>query len=339
MYIARVNTPKGETFILRESARQETAYVSRDLFDLGPSPGKWVDYPGGNAFYLDENLVDLLMDRAATFDMDQLEDLFWPWVRPDIQRAVETFRNRSFSSRKRTPLSREEKERILKSVHPFDMRRAHYLKFGNMDQGPVSGMPAALFKDLTLKSRDEIEQDFMARETGLKAKEVKSYVYAIFDLQSFFSGFLAKKMPQAMDQEKVEKFFLKELCRLNHSLFDRNSSLAPYMIRYLIMFFDHEYAHSTLLEELEKDFIFRNRTRFRPPPKKVMQTQKAFSMFEIDQKAFEALDKRGLTRLYRKLASKHHPDKGGSNEAFIRLNNAFQALLSKIGHAKNQASR
>ncbi len=328
MYIARIKTRKGTRFILRESRQKDGGFVSHDLFNLGPSPGKWVEYPGGNAFYLDPDLVDRVMDRAKDFDMDLLEDLFWPWVRPDIRMAVETFRNRSFSGRPK--LSEQDKEFILGSIHAFDKRRAHYLKFGNMDQGPLVNMPPALFRDLIRKSRDEIEQSFMAQEARLRERDVKSYVYAVFDIQSFFSGFLAQKMPQAMDQEKVEAHFLNELCRLNQDLFSRTSNLDTYMVRYLIMFFDHEYAHTTLLEELERDFRFRRRFFSPPPPKPSMKTQKALAVFEMDKNRFKTLTKRDLTRLYRKLARKHHPDRGGSNKAFIRLNNAFESLLSKI---------
>ena len=325
MYIARIKKQKGTNYILRESREEGKEF--HDLFDLGLSPAPWIRYPGRNAFYLDEAMVDAVMDLADSFDMDQLEDLFWPWVRPDIRQAVETFRNRSFSGQ--TRLSDQEKETLLRSTHAFDKRRAHYLKFGNMDQGPLENMPPVLFRNLIHKSRDEIEQNFMAQEARLRDREVKSYVYAIFDIQSFFSGFLAKKMPQAMDQNKVEAYFLKEICRLNRDLFGSGSDLDNYMIRYLIMFFDHEYAHTTLLEEMERNFRSRHRA-FREPPKPSMQTRKACEVFGLDKTELKTLSKRDLTRRYRKLAGKAHPDRGGSNEAFIRLNTAFEALLAKI---------
>jgi curved DNA-binding protein CbpA len=40
-----------------------------------------------------------------------------------------------------------------------------------------------------------------------------------------------------------------------------------------------------------------------------------------------------LTRIYRKLARRVHPDSGGSDEKFVELNNAFQNLLEKIKQA------
>ncbi len=42
------------------------------------------------------------------------------------------------------------------------------------------------------------------------------------------------------------------------------------------------------------------------------------------------MNKRALTRRFRKLARKHHPDKGGNHDKFVELSNAYQALLSKI---------
>lgn len=330
MYIARIQDKTARRYVLRESVNHNGTMVSRDLFDLGESPGQWIRYPGGNAFYLDEEMVYELLDTSDTFDADHLEDLFWPWVRPDIRRAVESFRNRSVNRSRPARLTDREKETILKTTQPFDMRRAHYLKFGNMDQGPIFDMPAVLFKGLRDKSRDEIEQEFLSQESRLKDRELKSYVYTIFDLQRFFRGFMAKKMPHALNQEKVETFFLDELCDINQRLFDRTDHLHPYMNRYLIMFFDHAYADTVLLEELKNDFIFRHRFFRQPPPRPTVSGKKARMVFNIDKQTMKTMSRRELTRRYRELARKHHPDKGGSHDAFVELNNAFQALLKKI---------
>jgi curved DNA-binding protein CbpA len=42
------------------------------------------------------------------------------------------------------------------------------------------------------------------------------------------------------------------------------------------------------------------------------------------------MDKRTLTRKFRKLARTHHPDKGGNHDRFVELSEAYQALLEKI---------
>lgn len=329
MYIARI-TDRPPHYMLRESVKTDGALESRDLFDLGSTPGQWVCYPGGNAFYLDEALVYDVMDKACDFDADALEDLFWPWVRPDIRRATAVFRDRTSNRTKRKRLTRAQKEEILKTTHPFDMRRAHFLKFGNMDQGQLCNMPAVLFKGLAGKCRDEIEQEFMAREARLKERELKSYTYTVFNLQQFFQGIMAKKMPHTLDQGKVEAFFLEELCRVNSQLFHLTSRLHEYLVRYAVMFFDNTYADTVLLDELKNDFIFRHRAFRQPPPKPAVSGKQARSVFNISRQELKTLTKKELVKRYRELARKHHPDKGGSHEAFVSLNNAFQALLEKI---------
>lgn len=328
MYIARIKNKSGFTYILRESIPAGKKIISCDLFDLGPSPGAWINYPGGNGWYFDEKMEARVSRACDNFDSDEMEAIFWPWIRPDIRQAVETFQNRSGSGKKPrlTPL---EKEVILSSTHAFDKRRAHFLKFGNMDQGHLENMPAVLFRDLQQKSRDELEQKFMAQERHLSPQDFKSYVYTVFDLQRFFQGFMAKKMPQAMDQKKVETFFLKELCRINQELFCLTFPLNHYLVRYLIMFFDHAYAGTLLLEEMERDFRFRSRFFGQAFPP-AFPAGKALDLFGITREQLKTLDKRALTRIYRKLARKHHPDKGGSHEKFVEINNAFQALLDKI---------
>jgi curved DNA-binding protein CbpA len=42
------------------------------------------------------------------------------------------------------------------------------------------------------------------------------------------------------------------------------------------------------------------------------------------------MDKQTLTRKFRKLARKHHPDRGGSHDRFVELSEAYQTLLAKI---------
>ncbi len=328
MYMAVIKTRDKITYTLRESVPSGKKLIHRDLFDLGPSPGAWIHYPGGNAWYVDENLEEVVYKASRDFDPDDLEEVFWPWVREDIRRAVDIFRNRGGSNGK-PRLTQDQKETISRLTHAFDKRRTHFLKFENMDQGPLPSMPAVLFNDLQQKSRDEIEQRFLAQEKKLGAQNLKSYVYTIFDLQSFFQGFMAKQMPHALDQTKVETYFLKEICRINKNLFGLTSHLHGYMVRYLIMFFDNDYADTLLLEEMERAFRSRHRS-FKQPPPKSFSARRARTLFHITKEELKKLNKRGLTKIYRKLAREHHPDRGGSHEQFVEINNAYQILLEKI---------
>lgn len=329
MYIAVHRVAGRHKYTIRESCRIDGRMTCRDLFDLGSDPSAFIQYSGTNAFYFNETLEDSLISQVSDYDADELEDIFWPWLRPDVRYAVETFRGRgSKTGFKR--LSRKEKDHILSSVHSFDKRRAHYLKFGSMDQGAVENMSAVLFKNHVNKSRDELEQYFLRQEQRLKARELKSYVYTIFDLQRFFQGFMAKTMPHALDQNRVDEYFEKEFCRLNKELFDGTRSPHPYMVRYVIMFFDHLYADTTLLDDFTHAFMSRRRQFRQPKPGNPVSVKNALVIFGISSGKIKTMDKKQLTKLYRKKARAVHPDTGGSNEQFVELNNAFESLLERI---------
>ncbi len=202
-------------------------------------------------------------------------------------------------------------------------------------------MPESLFRNLIGKSRDEIEQGFITQEARLDLSERKSYVYAILNLQQFFQGFMAKSMPQAMDQEKVDTFFIKELCHINEVLFEteeppEGDGFHPYLVRYMIMFFDYDYAGTRLLDDFVNEFIYTHRFFREPAPEKHLSIDKAGRIMGIDKAQFKTMTKRKLIKRYRVLAREHHPDAGGSQEKFIELTEAFQSLLKrKTNTSKN----
>ncbi len=328
MYLAQIKKNHQLTYILRESIHGETGFGFRDICDLGPHPGAWIDYPGGNAWYPSPELEARVKTAALSFDPDRFEDLFRPFIRPAVRRATETFSRRE-SSPGFKPMTKKEKKRLARSVHAFDKRRAHFLKFGNMDQGQLANMPAVLFRNLKDKSRDEIEQGFMAQERCIRPRDLKSYVYTVFDLQRFFKSFMARQMPHAMDQDKVERFFIKELCLLNREFFTLTTHLHDYLIRYAIMFFDHAYGDTVLLDDMANDFMFRRRQPS-PPPKPSVTTSKARQIFSLSREDLKSMDKKTLTRKFRKLARKHHPDKGGNHDTFVQVNEAYQTLVKEL---------
>ena len=330
MYLAYEKKKDKPHFILRESLETLGRLTFRDLYEIGPDPSAVIRYPGGNAFYFDETMEAALAASGVVYDSDELEEIFRSWLRPDIREALESFMNRSYRNT-RKKLTEAEKQEILKTVPDFDKRRAHYLRFGSMDQGSVENMPAVLFQNHAHKSRDEIEQQFFRQESSsLKAREVKSYVYAVFDLQRFFQGMLAKKMPQALDQDRVDEYFLMEICRINEAVYKRDKDLDRHLIRYLIMFFDHPYADTTLLDDLAKDFMNRHRV-FSPKPANSLTLENACKLFDISREDLRTMTRKHLTRRYRKLARQVHPDTGGSHEKFVDLNKAYEILLEKIG--------
>jgi hypothetical protein len=335
MYIALTKNQGKIRYVLRVSYPKGNGFDYRDLLDLGDDPASFIKYPGGNSFYFDPSIEDAIGKSGMTYDDDAIESVFWPWIRLDIKESVNTFMNRSAYGRPFKKISRNRKKKlsIFNAVHPFDKRRTHFLKFGNMDQGPLENMPQVLFKNMVTMSRDEIEQNFIQQEFKLKTQELKDYVYTVFDLQHFFQGMLAKKMPHALNQEKVDDHFLEQLCILNSQLHGQDldkTCLHGYLIRYVIMFFDYQYANSVLLEEMSNDFVFRHHQFRPPPPEKQVSARKARKIFNITRDEFNCMNKETLKKLFHKLAAKYHPDKGGDHEKFVALNNAFERLSEKL---------
>ena len=333
MYMAR-NTINGKVYYtLRRSIETSHGFISQDIFELGDDPSKFIVYPGGNAYYIAEEVEDALVSSGAFPDGDKLEEVFWPFIKKDIRHAVETFRHRSPDRHR--PLTSNEKSFIQHTMPLFDKRRHHFLKFGEIDPGSMENMPVGLFKGLVNKSRDEIEQKFIQQESRLKRSELKTYLYAALDLQRFFESFMAKRMPQALDQEKVDTFFIKELCQVNTALFAAPDMPAPRMLhpalqRYVIMFFDFDYAQSTLLDDFAKRFMNQHRQFHPPPPKTTVSLETSLSNMGLESQRFSTMSPRDLTRHYRKLARRHHPDKGGDTKKFVRLNQAYENLMERL---------
>jgi hypothetical protein len=328
---------KGKTYyFIRESFKDGDCFKSRELFRLHTDPARYIIYPGGNAFYIDRVVEETLCSLGVEPSADDMDDIFWPFLKPGIRVALESFREKAKARRTRVGLSQEEKERIRRHVGDFDKRRVHYLRCGQMDQGRIERMPVRLYKWLFRKSRDEIEQHFLTMEQCLKPHEMKIYAYVIFDLQKFFSESCAKKMPQGLDQDKVDRHFLEEICRLNSDASfwageNVGGTLHEYLIRYVIMFFDNDYGRDPFLHRRVRDFANGRRFRRAPASKQTVTFDEASSLFGVKKETLRAMTKRGVTRLYRRMAKKLHPDKGGEHDKFIQLTEAYQELLKRKG--------
>jgi len=318
-------------YYIRESYPEEGYFLSRDLIDLGPDPGRFIIYPGGNSFYIDEFIEDRIHKLGIKFDSDALEDIFWPFLRPDIRRALEPFRSREkrhqSNRRKRRPLEDPDA-----SVHIFDKRRAHFLRFGDPDQGNLSRLPQRMFNMLHNKSRDEIEQMFMGMERELAVREFKTYAYVIFDLQHYFHGSVARSNPQMLDQNKVDDHFIEQVCRLNTDPvfwagMPSGDGLNEYLVRYVLMYFDHDYAPGSLMDEYLRQFI-NSRRDYRPPNRNSALTLKETSaIFGQTKEELKKMSRKELARQYRQKAQELHPDKGGDPDKFVKLTEAYHELL------------
>ena len=264
-------------------------------------------------------------------DPDELEDIFWPFVHPEIRRILEPFRGRE----KRQQASRRRKRpenSVDTQLHIFDKRRMHYLRFGQMNQRDIDRLPLKFFRILHNKSRDEIEQAFMDMETVLTPREYKAYTYVIFDLQQFFYESYAKKTPQMLSIDKVDANFIDQVCRLNtDSSFwagmKTGDRLHNYLVRYVLMYFDHDFAPRSLMEDYLRQFI-NSRRDYRASYTTLASTlKKASTAFGEPQALLKKMRRKELSRLYRLKALDMHPDKGGDHDEFVKLTKAYHALL------------
>jgi len=326
MYLARMKIKDQTHYYIRDTYHEGSCLKSRDVFDLGTDPSKHIIYLGRHGYYYDESIEETLAKFELYPDQDELDHIFWDFLNPEIKRVIRGF-DRSFDK------SKTDLPEPYPSVHVFDKRRIHYLKFAQIDQRNLSKMPPKLFKVLHGKSRDEVEQYFLVQERILHPNELRTYVYTIFDLQRFFLDAIAAQRPQDLNQIKMDEFFIEAVCRLNEDKnfwagMEMSDRLRDYLVKYVVMYFDYEFPRRSLFQDYLHEFINRHRTYI--PPKKVrVNMEEAARLFETSWEKLKKMDLRCFNRLYRKMALKHHPDKGGDPETFVKLTKYYHGLLRK----------
>ena len=328
MYLARIIDEKNEyRYLLRHSYADGDCFRSRDLYDLGSDPSEFIVYPGGNGFYIDTALEDAIADQGVAVTQDDLEAVFLPYLAPRIRRVIDGFDHRSrHQPRADTCVPAE-------TVHPFDRYRLHFLKLGQVNQRDLACTPDRFYTSLQHKSRDEIEYDFITAERILDAKEVALYTYQIFDLQACFSEIFSGRHPEWLDRESMDTFFVKALCRLNgdESFWagsDAEAGLRAHLVRYAVMYFDYGFPVHDPFGDLLREFMSRHRMH-RPPESVQVSLAESARLFAVSTAELKGMDCPTLTRRYRKLAQKLHPDKGGDQESFVKLSDAYRKLLKR----------
>ncbi|MCF8055378.1 MAG: DnaJ domain-containing protein [Desulfocapsa sp.] len=310
---------------------QQKSFRTSLLLDLGMEPASFLHYPNASCFHLDTDLV-YRIEKLCGRDMEsELEQLFWPFVDPTVQRKME-----HFFFRGSTQGHFRGRQKLLsftgQPAHSFDKRRLHFLRFGSTDQGRVFQIPARLEATLLNRSRDELEQYFLEEEVRLRDHELKSYLYAALNLQQHFSESFAGSIPQALPPEKIDEAFLHEFCLLNDNREfwqERRdyTRLPAYLIRYLILFFDSSFPRQRRGFAQAREFMDDHR-QFRWPEKKDrVSKDEITTIFEESEDTLRKADKKEITRLYRQKAKSLHPDKGGDHEKFVRLTEAYEELL------------
>ena len=332
MYLAEHTIKGRKKYIIRDSLYNPASncWQSRDLIDLGRAPGEYIEYPGGNAFYINESVSRHLASQGVEYDICELEELFWRFIKREIRQKIEPFHYRGRRKSRRAGME----DRSEEPVQLFDRRRIYYLRCGAVDQRMISRLPQRYFTALRNKSRDELEQYILQLEKNLRPGEYKLYAYVIFDLQRYFRASTARLIPQALDQDELDSCFIRELCSLQRdkpfwSGFHKGDGLHEYLVRYAVMFFDYEFDGGSAWDEYLQNFI-NSRRFYRPPsPPAKIDTEEIEEIFGVSEEDLKAMQKSELIKLFRLRAHELHPDKGGEHDAFVRLAEAYKQLLRR----------
>ncbi len=330
MYVAQRFVRNAVHYVLRQSVPLGDGWVHRDLVDLGSTPQRFIHYPGGGAFVIDEQIITLLRKKGVDTDQIALEELFLPFVKPHIRARNQLFADRS-RARAWQPMAASLRRRILEETHVFDRRRLYYLRLGTLDMRRLD-RSVTLYRVLLDKSRDELEQLMLFRERDLKPHEYGSYLFAIFDLHTFFTEPYARTMPQALDQERLDAAFVEAVCQLDSDQafwrgFGRTDRLPPYLIRYVVMYFDYSFPRNRFFDEETRRFRQGSHQARRPAGSRSVSLAQAATIFGVSQAELARMSRQQIISLYRQKAKEMHPDKGGDHEQFIALTTAYQELL------------
>ena len=317
---------------IRQSYQDESTsgFQYRTLFDLGPDPSSHIRLLADDICYFSSELEESIEPYADSDPTVILEDLLWDFLPAEERHRLGLFRNRGRI--KLRPLSAEERAAIERDVHLFDRRRLYYLRYGAVDQSRIFRLNPKLYRPLLGKCRDEREFYFMDLEKVLQPNEMKTYVFAIFDLQRHFGESFSATMPEALNQLDIADHFLHDLCDLNGDETFWASApadwwLAEHLVRYVIMFFDHGYGRRSLFDDFIREFMGRHRAFQWPEKKPHVSTEAASRIFKTKWQDLQKMDKKELTRLYRERAKELHPDGGGEHDLFVELNAAYVSLL------------
>ena len=298
----------------------------RQLFHLGTDPSKYIIYPGGKGYYFDEVVEETLRKRGAKPTQDELDQIFWDFLDPEIQRVI-----RGFEKKTKKPLPGS--DTAVQDFHLFDKRRVHFLRFGSMDQQHIHRMPDKFFRALRAKSRDEIEQYFMHEECIIRPRELIRYLFVIFGLQQSLLYARPDQTGSGSRQEKADTLFIESVCALNKddtfwTGMPRTDRLPGYLRRYVIYYFDHAVQQAAPIPRYLHEFMNRHRI-YRPPKKVRLNMAEASRLFETPWENLRKMDGNAFTKLYRKQALKFHPDQGGSEKIFIKLTKLYENLMKK----------
>ncbi len=334
MYLATLTRGQTKHYEIRQSLPgDDHRYLEYQVvFDLGGDPGRYIERLSDDICYFSAELEERLQQETSEDASLILEELLWNFLPAEEQTRLSIFRHRGKA--RVSALSERERSAIEKDIHLFDRRRLYYLRYGGVDQSRIFRLNPKLYRPLLNKCRDEREFYLLDLEKALQHNELRTYVFAIFDLQRHFTESFSATMPEALNQADIADFFIEEICSLNDDKsFWRTgtggTSLHDHLIRYMIMFFDHGYGRRSLFDDFVREFMGRHRAFSWPEKKPAVSTGQAEKIFQRKWQKLQQMSRRELTRLYRERAKELHPDSGGNHEQFIELNGAYASLMAR----------
>ena len=100
----------------------------------------------------------------------------------------------------------------------------------------------------------------------------------------------------------------------------------PQAIQFL-MYFDHDFATRSIMEDYLRQFINSRRDYHVPTATPASILKNGSVAFGEPQALLKKMSRKELARLYRQKALDMHPDKGGDHDKFVKLTEAYHALL------------
>ncbi len=332
MYLAKQTKGTTTSYQIRASYQTtENSFRYRIIFDLGHDPRRFIDLFEEHIAIFDTDLIDAVSHHLQGDAESELEHLLYDFLPLETKRRLSMHPVRCRYN-KPGPLTGTEREEIARQVHLFDRRRLYSLRYGAVDQSRLSRLHEKCCRPLLGQSRDEREYYFMHEEAVLNPGKYLQYIYAIFNLQQYFSQSFAPWLPEALAFLEIAEHFESALCRLNRDEgFWQNDQTIPFLhhhlSRYLIMFFDYAPAHRSFFAEYAKTFMADHRTFRWPERTPARSPEKIAEIFATSHQELKEMDREQLTRLYRRKAMQLHPDRGGDHDLFIELTEVYNELL------------
>ncbi|AMD93255.1 hypothetical protein [Desulfomicrobium orale] len=317
MYIAVAGNGTGRRYELRRTVKGPHGLAAERLLDLGKNPAGLVRFERAGIIYapeVQEGLAGFDVDLDA---LDQAFSIFAPQgFTPPPSRKVW----------KRTVLTETEKDAI-RAVPAFDRRRVAYLRSGEVNLSRIDEVNPRLFRRLPHQCRDEREHMFRRMEAELPRREIRRYIYAVFNLQRHFMDRAARNMPESLDPARLDEVFLHEFCLLwEDRIFDPHGEARESLRRYACMHFDFDFAPDDDFGRIFHEFMndFRRLRKARPAPSPDMVRE----LFGLDMADIRRMPRKEFARLFRQKAMSAHPDKGGDHEHFVLLLDAYRRIVA-----------